>query len=284
MHFSTYKDKFMIRNLIAISIFGIILFASLIFGVSVLAADNSVDNEAMGVANQLFNTGNYAQAAQIYEQLLSQGIVASSLYYNLGNAYYVQGDLGRAILNYQRAARLDPRDPDIRANLALARDQSANETIDEPSSPFQSLANFTSSWLTLDETALLSLALWFLLGFLILTYRQFQKRNFRTLAQYGMIITLLIFMVSGISFGSRLYAEQTRPEAVIIADQVTINTSPGEEFATDFSLTSGAEVELLDIQGSWAHLALQNNIIDGWIPLSTIETISLNETEGTPSF
>ena len=272
------------RNLLVISLFGIILFASLIAGVNVLVSENSADGQAMVVANQLFNTGNYAEAAQMYEQLLSQGMVNSSLHYNLGNAYYVQGDLGRAILNYQRAARLDPRDPDIRANLALARAQSANEVIDGPSSPFQSLANFTSSWLTLDETALLSLGLWFLLAFMILTYRQLQPGRMRTLALNGTFLIIIIFLFAGVSFGSRLYIEHTRPEAVIIADQVTINTSPGEEFATDLSLVSGTEVELLDIQGSWAHLALPNNIIDGWIPLSTIETVSLSDYEGTPTF
>jgi len=272
------------RNLMTISVIGIILFASLVAAVNILASDNSIDVEALTVANQLYNTGSYAEAAQMYEQLLSQGIVDSTLYYNLGNAYYVQGDPGRAILNYQRAARLDPRDPDIRANLALVRAQSAHETINEPNSPLQSLANFTSSWLTLDETALLSLVLWFLIGFLVLTYRQFQPGKIRTLTQYGLILATLIFLVAGISFGCRLYAEHTRPEAVIIAEQVTINSSPGDEFATDFHLASGTEVELIDIQGSWAHLALPNDILDGWIPLSSIETVSLNETIGMPTF
>ena len=121
------------RNLITISLIGVLLFASLIAGVNALAANNSIDVEAMTVANQLYNTGSYAEAAQVYEQLLSQGMTHSSLYYNLGNAFYVQGDLGRAILNYQRAARLDPRDPEIRANLALARNQSANNTVDQSS-------------------------------------------------------------------------------------------------------------------------------------------------------
>ena len=187
-------------------------------------------------------------------------------------------------MNYQRAARLDPRDPDIRANLALARAQSANETIDEPSSPFQSLAKFTSSWLTLDETAFITLGLWFMIGFMIFTYRQLQPGRMRTLALNGIFLAILIFLVAGVSFGSRLYIEHTRPEAVIIADQVTIYNSPGEGFATDFSLSSGTEVKLIDVQGSWAHLALPNNFLDGWIPLSTIETVSLNVAVGIPTF
>ncbi|MCK5643063.1 MAG: tetratricopeptide repeat protein, partial [Gammaproteobacteria bacterium] len=150
----------MIRNLITISFVGIILIGSLIAGISYLTSKNSIDVETMAVANQLYNNGEYSTAAQFYEQLISQGKVHSSLYYNLGNAYYVQGDIGRAILNYQRASRLDPRDPDIRENLAMARNQSANE-IDQISNPLDGLANFTSSWLTLNETALITLGLWF---------------------------------------------------------------------------------------------------------------------------
>ncbi len=46
-----------------------------------------------------------------------------ALFYNLGNAYFRTGDLGRAILNYERALALDPSQPEARANLQLARDQ-----------------------------------------------------------------------------------------------------------------------------------------------------------------
>jgi len=273
----------MIRNLLTISFVGIILIGSLIAGISYLTSKNSVDVETMAVANQLYNNGEYSTAAQFYEQLISQGKVHSSLYYNLGNAYYVQGDFGRAILNYQRASRLDPRDPDIRENLAMARNQSANE-IDQISNPLDGLANFTSSWLTLNETALITLGLWFLLGLVIFTYRQLQPGRTRTIALNGIFLTLLIFLAAGVSFGSRLYIEHTKPEAVIIADQVTINSSPDDDTSTDFSLTSGAEVKLLEIQGDWAKLGLPNDVLEGWIPVSTIETVSLDKTPVTPTF
>src|SRR5437762_3407876 len=43
--------------------------------------------------------------------------------YNLGNAYFRQKDLGRAILNYERALALDQRHPEAQANLRIARDE-----------------------------------------------------------------------------------------------------------------------------------------------------------------
>lgn len=273
----------MIRNLVIISFVGIVLVASMVGGINYLASHNSIDAETMKVANQLYNNGKFSTAAQIYEQLLSQGKPHSSLYYNLGNAYYAQGDFGRAILNYQRASRLDPRDPEIRANLALARAQSANE-FPESSNPFEGLANFTRSWFTLNEIAMITLSLWFFLGFMVFFYRQLQPGRMRTLALNGIFFTLLILLAAGVSFGSRLYLDRTKPEAVIIADQVTINSSPGEDSSTDFSLTSGTEVKLLDIQGDWAKLGLANDIYEGWIPLSTIETVSLSFPSGNPTF
>lgn len=272
------------RNLLTISIIGIMMFASLAAAIQFLSTSDNADVEAISVANQLYTAGNYAEAAQIYEQLLSRGVIDSSLYYNLGNTYLVQGDLGRAILNYQRAARLDPRDPDIKANLAIAREQSGNDYSSEPVSPIQSLSEFTTSWLTLNETAVSALVFWFILGFMLLAYRQFQPGKIRALLRYGMILAALLFVFAGISFGTRLYVEQTIPEAVIVADVVTINSDPGEEFATELQLFSGTEVKLLDTQGSWAHLAGPNDVINGWIPLNTIESVSWNPVSEAPSF
>jgi tetratricopeptide (TPR) repeat protein len=248
-----------------------------------LTSNSAIDVETMKVANQLYKNGEYSSAAQIYEQLLSQGKPTSSLYYNLGNAYYAQGEFGRAILNFQRASRLDPRDPEIRANLALARAQSAND-IPQSSNPFESLANFTSSSLTLNETALITLGLWFLFGFMIFTYRQLQPGRMRTIVLNGVFVTLLILLVAGVSFGSRLYLESTKPEAMIVADQVTINSSPGDDTSTDFYLTNGAEVKLLDVQGDWAKMGLPNDIYEGWVPLITIETVSTKYRPGIPTF
>ena len=267
----------MIKNLLTISITGIILIVSIIGGTIYLTAHDPVNVETIEVANQLYKDGEFATATQVYEHLLSQGQANSTIYYNLGNAYYIQGDIGRAILNYQRASRIDPRDPDIRANLALARQQVGND-ITKFNNPLEGLASFTGSWLTLNETGLITLSLWFLLGFLIFVYRQLQPGRVRTLTLNAMFLTLLFLLAAGVSFGSRLYVERTRSIAVITDDLVTINASPEKDTSTEFSLASGAEVNLLDIKGNWAKLVLPNDVIEGWIPISAFETVSLKPT------
>jgi hypothetical protein len=78
----------------------------------------------------------YDKAILRYEKIIDQGgIQNAKLYYNLANAYLLKEDLGRAILNYRRAARVarasrpcsffQGRDAratlPIRKNLAFAR-------------------------------------------------------------------------------------------------------------------------------------------------------------------
>ena len=62
-------------------------------------------------ANADYEQGQYQRAIEKYEQivpLFRNGIV----YYNLGNAYFRLEERGKAIVNYERAKRLMPRDKD----------------------------------------------------------------------------------------------------------------------------------------------------------------------------
>ena len=81
-------------------------------------------------ANAAYNEGNYSKAVELYEAILADGEHSAKLYYNLGNAYYKQEKLGKAILNYTRALRLAPADEDIRHNLEYAT-EATKDNIEE---------------------------------------------------------------------------------------------------------------------------------------------------------
>ena len=84
------------------------------------AAPATSADELWNVANQAYTEGDFEKAIADYEQILSQNLHSAALYYNLANAYFKQGKLGEALLNYNRASRIAPSDEDIRHNQAYA--------------------------------------------------------------------------------------------------------------------------------------------------------------------
>ena len=46
----------------------------------------------MVLANQNYEAGQFEQAAAGYEAIIEAGVRNSDVYYNLGNAYFKQGD------------------------------------------------------------------------------------------------------------------------------------------------------------------------------------------------
>ncbi|MGB0387809.1 MAG: tetratricopeptide repeat protein [Ardenticatenaceae bacterium] len=240
-------------------------------------AQGSPETESMGLANQLYERGNFIEAAQTYKQLVDIGIQNSALYYNLGNAYFKQGDFGRAILNYERGARLAPRDSDIQANLALARSQRTDQYVGEEASTLSQIALFARAWLTLNEMALITLALWLLFTLLLLVYWNVRLRRLREGLQYLLFITTLLLLVGLFSLANRLYVERMRPQAIIVVEEVPLLSGPGEQYIVQLTLHSGAEVALIETQSNWARLSLPGDQLQGWVPMDAVERVLISK-------
>jgi tetratricopeptide (TPR) repeat protein len=222
------------RSAFTMVLAGLVLMAGLGFAVLSLSRPMPVDAGAMTAANELVAAGHYAEAAQMYEQLIAKGAQDAAPYYNLGNAALLLGDAGRAAAAYERAAALAPRDPDIRANLALAerqaRDQANSEVAQhqtrapgnlpvahqpsrvpagKPSAGLPGgLADLTGRWLTVDELALLALGAWLALGLLVFTYRGLQQERRPALVKAAVVLAFVVVLATGGALAGRLAAPQ----------------------------------------------------------------------------
>src|SRR5712691_4105636 len=100
-----------------------ILFAATLLCLTIARPAQADANSTFAKANADYAAGHFREAIAGYESLVQARQWNTSLFYDLGNAYFRAGDLGRAILNYERALALDPSQPETQANLRLARDQ-----------------------------------------------------------------------------------------------------------------------------------------------------------------
>ena len=99
-------------------------------------------SDEFAMANKFYESKDYDSAIRLYESVLKQGTESAALRFNLGNAYFKKGDLGRSVLNYLRAKRLDPTDEDIRHNLEFARQFSQVQMVGVELNPVNSFFRF----------------------------------------------------------------------------------------------------------------------------------------------
>ena len=245
----------------------------LLYPAVVLAQAPVSPAEAMQAANQSYEEGKYTEAAEIYETMVNAGVVDDTVYFNLGNSYYKQGDLGRAILNYRRAQVLDPRDSAIAENLTIARLQTLDQIDATNANPLSNLVQYAEEWLTLREAAVLALFLWW--GISVFVVAAILSRQLRKICLWGAGI-LSIFLLAGVfSMVNRYYTQQTTPEVVVVAAEVDVTSGPvaAEQYVVEFNLHSGAEVLVTEQRPGWRNIALPGNDFKGWVPVEAVEQI-----------
>ncbi len=197
----------------------LLMIVLLVLGLSLLTPLEPADSQSVNAANALVEAGNTVEAIEIYESLLDRGAYDSSLFYNLGNAHMVGGQPAAAVPYYERAAALSPRDAEIRANLELAVAQAPTAQTVEPTGPLALAAGLTSSWLSLDETAVLVAVLWFAVAILLLIIRA-SGRAAPWLGRLAVVLALAMLLF-GVSLGSRAYLVETTPNPVVSGEVAT---------------------------------------------------------------
>lgn len=232
----------------------LIVFA-LMLGCSVstaLAADIPSDFDA---ANKLYEQGKFPEAAAAYQKLIQSGTASPALYFNLGNAYFKSGQIGRAVAAYRSAEKLAPRDPDVRANLQFVRNQIPNPTL-SPTKWQQAFGTLTvNEWITIAAVA-------FWLTFVLLTLGQIRpalKRPLRNITLLGAAATVILAACLAIA-----WTNASAKTAVIVAHDAIIRNGPLDESPSAFTAHDGAELRILDTKDNWLQVAAAENRI-GWV-------------------
>ena len=230
-----------------------ILFA-LAFRFSSFAASDP--SSAFEAANKFYYAGKFTEAVAAYENILYSGQKSVALYYNLGNAYFKSGQIGKAIATYREAEKMTPRDPDIRANLQFARNQIQGPTL------AQGRGQRLLGKLTLNEwTLLAAAALW--LCFVILALREWRPTLKRPLQLYlsaAAIATILLFACVTISW----FESRSTRTAIVLGRDVPVRRGPLEESASAFTVHDGAELRVLDQNNEWLQVTSDPSRI-GWV-------------------
>jgi tetratricopeptide (TPR) repeat protein len=244
----------------------------------------TVDNEASQVgvgitpemAIEAYRNQDYKRSIELYEALVASGLEenreSAQLYYNLGNAYFRDHQLGKAILNYERAHLLAPGDSDIRHNLRYA-----NNYTEDRITPASNL--FLTNWFngvrdlyssnTWARLAVIFFVLFIVCVALFLFVRMMavRKAAFYT----GLVLLLFVGIANAFAFSQK--RERVRREyAIVMVGAARANASPDDNSNLLFELHEGTKVKIRSSDRNWYEIEIANGSV-GWTPKQNVEVI-----------
>jgi len=236
---------------------GALLFATLAVSGQAQTADQTFE-----AANKLYEEGKFTEAATQYSSLLNSQRISPELWFNQGNAYFKAGQVGRAIACYRAAARLAPRDPDVRANLRFARDQ-VRAPKWQPSRWSETLGH-----LSLNEWSMLTLVpVW---SFFLLLGAGELRRALRAAIRPWLYLTGAIAVLSATGLAAVWFSVYAPRVVSVVVKEATIRHGPLDESQSAFTVQDGAELIVTDAKGDWLQVSTDEQH-SGWINKKQVE-------------
>lgn len=249
----------------------IILFAMLAF-VGIASAQTFEQNFEQG--NRLYAEGNYKAAAAEYQKVIDGGYASSKLFYNAGNAYYKQKMYAQAILNFERAYKLNPSDGDIKHNLKLTRLKIRDKVDAVPSffliEWYHSLRNMFSA----NGWAYLSIISLILAGGLFICYYFTGTLRIKKITFGSSAFLLLVFILSLLNANAKTREIKQPNTAIVLSPVVVVRSSPDQTGKDLFVIHEGTKVTFTETPPvpGWREVKIADGNT-GWLEVNTYEAI-----------
>lgn len=222
---------------------------------------------------QAYTDGKFADASTAWTSIEESGRKSAKLYYNLGNAWFKQGNYPKAILNYERALRLDPSYSDARYNLEFTGNFVQDKIEPVPEFILKSVARKVCYVMSSNVWAVIFLVLLaaaLMMGLLFLLGSSVGKRR----AGFYCGIVLLLLSAGALSFSAWQKSDSMKTDTAIVMSPVSsVKSSPSSGSSKDlFVIHEGTKVTILDEVGSWKNISLADGR-QGWLPAADLEVI-----------
>ncbi|WP_214070717.1 tetratricopeptide repeat protein [Mucilaginibacter sp. dw_454] len=223
-------------------------------------------------ANELYSKGQYKEATETYQRILETGQESASVYFNLGNCSYKEGDIPQALLYFEKAHRLAPGDDDINFNIRLATSKTVDK-IDEAPEFFVSrwwkgfILNYSA-----DGLATTAIILTLIGSALLIWYFFALAAGAKRFAFFSSIFFFFVAICAIIIACSQANYFDNNKQAIVFTSSVNVKTSPAEAVSTTFVLHDGTKVNIMGNNNGWIRIKIANGN-EGWIKEGDVKEI-----------
>lgn len=243
----------------------LMLFAVTIFMTVTVHASGSESDYLE--ASKMYNKGDFAAAATLFDSIAAKHVVNGDLYYNIGNAYFKKGDVGRSILWYERALKLIPGDPDLIFNHNFVSGLVVDKA-EIKSNPLLDVFFFWKKKISTRSVAFLAVSLFalFILSSIVRTIKPVRWLKYPERVIFGFS---LIFIFSAFH---DYYKVRFEKEAVVVSETVSVRSGLSQDTTELFRLHGGTKVNIDEELRGYAKIRFSEDKI-GWVEKKDIEMI-----------
>jgi tetratricopeptide (TPR) repeat protein len=219
---------------------------------------------------ELYDAGKFEEALTT---LSSQPAETAAYFYNVGTLNYRLGHLGKAVAYLEKASRLNGNDPDIEANLGLARASLGrtlgNDRLDPAATSLESAVEALPTGLVELGAGVTALAL----SILWLTgYRRTRSARQTFLQPLALAGLACLIVLGG---GLLLKRTTVLPQVAATLESQTIRSGPGDRFLEIGRVEAGVKLRLLGPTAKAAQNETWNQVRYsregiGWVRASTL--------------
>jgi tetratricopeptide (TPR) repeat protein len=242
----------------------------LLLSTSLVYADRNDDDFVK--ANAKYSEGAWEEALEYYGNIEKRGFESFELFYNKGNVYYKLERLPEAILYYEKAKRLHPKNEDVEHNLSLCYSLIKDKHQEIPEVFFERWWNNVSDSLSADGWAKLSLVTFILMLVFAGIYLIADKYSLRKFS-FWFAIALLVVNLHTFGFAYQEYKQYNNHNfGIIFSPSVTIKSSPDQNSTDIFVLHEGTKVKIMEELPEWKKIKIPDGTT-GWIRKDKLEII-----------
>lgn len=225
------------------------------------------DAEKFATGTEAYQNAEWQSAINAWSDMSARSVAVE---YNLGNAFYQLGELGKSILHYERALKHNPSDADVRNNLALAQEGRIDAFEEVPEPIYQTVGVGFLMLLSLQTWTVLALSLFVIaaLAFLVVLFQiQWRKSG---------LVVFVASLLLGLLFLGFAYARYNHVDAVkewlVVVPNVYVKSGPQESATDVFIIHEGTKARELEAFEAWVKLRMPDGKI-GWAPATALEQI-----------
>ena len=239
-----------------------------IFLFTLLAGINLSANEPLlDSAESSYSASNFETAIQHYQSILKKGLSSPDIHYNLGNCYFRSGELGNAILYYEKALKIDPSHENSAFNLTLAKTKRIDKFDEVPQFSFDVVLIGLNKYISHNYASILGSTL---IVFAALCYIYAKKIKIKKLIYLARIVVTIGFLITFIAWKQQSAVNDYKAGIVVVKSS-NIFSEPNPNSTLLFEIHEGTKIEILSASGNWLNIKAPNNSV------GYIEKLNLRE-------